>query len=202
MEQWNFREYVVAVRAYYRHGDSLVEAIREFRRHFNLAPRADALSKHAIRTWVQNFEETGSVGKKKSSGRPRSARTPENVEAVKASVLRSPHRSVRKVAAAVIVSHRSVQRIFYELKFHPYKLQLVQELKNNDHLLRRQFGYLKSVVYNTRSTTLAELRRRIKEEIAAIQTDTLLRAMRNFQDRLAECIRQDGHHLLNVIYKM
>ncbi|PNF38720.1 hypothetical protein B7P43_G14368 [Cryptotermes secundus] len=139
MEQWNVQERVVAVRAYYRHGDSLVEALREFRRHFNLAPRAHAPSKHAIRTWVQNFEETGSVGKRKSSGRPGSAWTPDNVEAVQASVLRSPHRSVRKVAAAVTVSRRSVQRILHELKFHPYKLQLVQELKPNDHLLRRQF---------------------------------------------------------------
>ncbi|PNF14829.1 hypothetical protein B7P43_G06330 [Cryptotermes secundus] len=139
MEQLNVQERVVAVRAYYRHGDSLVEALREFRRHFNLAPRAHAPSKHAIRTWVQNFEETGSVGKRKSSGRPGSAWTPDNVEAVQASVLRSPHRSVRKVAAAVTVSRRSVQRILHELKFHPYKLQLVQELKPNDHLLRRQF---------------------------------------------------------------
>ncbi|PNF27340.1 hypothetical protein B7P43_G02435 [Cryptotermes secundus] len=232
MEQWYVQERVVAVRSYYRHGDSLVEALREFRRHFNLAPRDHAPSKHAIRTWVQNFEETGSVGKRKSSGRPGSAWTPENVEAVQASVLRSPHRSVRKVAAAVTVSRRSVQRILHELKFHPYKLQLVQELKPNDHLLRRQFceaimnktdenpdfienlwmsdeahfhlngDYLKSVVYNTSPTTLAELRRRITEEIAAIQPDTLLRAMRNFQDRLAECIRQDGHHLRDVIFKL
>ncbi|PNF28923.1 hypothetical protein B7P43_G18433 [Cryptotermes secundus] len=69
--------------------------------------------------------------------------------------------------------------------------------------VRRLFrGYLKSVVYNTGPTTLAEIRRRITEEIAAIQPDTLLRTMRNFQDRLAECIRQDGHHFRDVIFKL
>ena len=67
------------------------------------------------------------------------------------------------------------------------------------------WGYLKSVVYNTCPTTLAQLRRRITEEIAAIKPDTLLRAMRNFQDQLpelAECIGQDGHHLRDVIFKL
>lgn len=365
MEQWNVQERVVAVRAYYRNGDSLVQALREFRRHFNLPPRARVPTKHAIRTWVENFEQTGSVKKRKSSGRPRSARTPENVEAVQTAMTRSPHRSVRKVAAAVGVSRRSVQRILHELKFHPYKLQLVQELKPNDHLVRRQFcetvmnkinenadfienlwmsdeahfhlngyvnkqncrywaqenpavlhqrplhspkvtvwcavsargvigpyffeddqrntvtvtseryvtmletfmaarihtvpgidientwfqqdgatahtarvsmaavrrlfgnhvisrngdivwpprspdlsvcdfylwGYLKSVVYNTRPTTLPALKTRITEEITAIPLDTLHQVMHNFQNRLAECVRLDGHHLRDVIFK-
>lgn len=104
-----------------------VQALRKFRRHFNLPSRVP--TKHAIRTWVESFEQTGSVGKRKSSGRPRSARIPENVKTVKTSMQRSSQRSVRKVAAAVTVNRRSIQRILRELKFHPYKLQVVQELK-------------------------------------------------------------------------
>jgi len=37
--------------------------------------------KHAIKTWIKNFEETGSALKKKPTGRPRSARTAQNIEA-------------------------------------------------------------------------------------------------------------------------
>jgi hypothetical protein len=32
-----------------------------------------------------------------------------------------------------------VQRILHNLQFHPYKLQIVQELKPNDSVLRLQF---------------------------------------------------------------
>jgi len=92
------------------------------------------------KTWIKNFEETGSDLKKKPIGRPRSARTPQNIEAVRVSVLRSPRRSVRKIAAAVRLSRECVRRILYvDLKFHPYKLQIVQELKENDHQLRLEF---------------------------------------------------------------
>ena len=36
-------------------------------------------------TWIKNFEETGSALKKKPAGRPRSARTAQNIEAVRSS---------------------------------------------------------------------------------------------------------------------
>ena len=68
---------------------------------FNLGRHGRVPSKHAIKTWIKNFEETGSALKKKPTGRPRSAPTPQNIEAVRVSVLRSPRRSVRKLAAAV-----------------------------------------------------------------------------------------------------
>ena len=78
--------------------------------------------------------------KKKPTGLPRSARTPQNIEAVRVSVLRSPRRSVRKVAAAVRLSRECVRQILHvDLKFHPCKLQIVQELKENDHQLRLEF---------------------------------------------------------------
>jgi hypothetical protein len=37
------------------------------------------------------------------------------------------------------LGRRSVQRILHNLQFHPYKLQIVQELKPNDSILRLQF---------------------------------------------------------------
>ena len=83
--------------------------------------------------------KTGSALKKKPTGRPRSAPTPQNIEAVRLSVLRSPRRSVRKLAAAVRLSRECVRRSLHvDLKFHPYKLQIVQELEN-DNQLRLEF---------------------------------------------------------------
>jgi len=97
---------------------------------FNLGHHGRVPSKHAIKTWIKNFEVTGSALKKKPTGRPRSARTPQNVEAVHISVLRSPRRSALKLAAAVRLSGECVRQILrVDLKFHLYKLQIVQELK-------------------------------------------------------------------------
>ena len=58
----------------------------------------------------------------------RSVRTSENIDAVRAAILRSPRRSVRKIASSLQLGRRSVQRILHELQFHPYKLQIVQQL--------------------------------------------------------------------------
>jgi len=92
----------------------------------------------AIKMFYKNnySSEGGSFLKKKPTGRQRSARTPQNIEAVRVSVLRNPRRSVRKLAAAVRLSRECVRRILHvDLKFHVYKLQIVQELKENDHQL-------------------------------------------------------------------
>jgi hypothetical protein len=66
MEQWSGSELAVAVSAYYRNGDSVIAAQRAFRRHYEIPPRGHVPSAHTIRTWVRNFEETGSALKKKS----------------------------------------------------------------------------------------------------------------------------------------
>ncbi|GBN09707.1 hypothetical protein AVEN_51333-1 [Araneus ventricosus] len=72
--------------------------------------------------WVDNFRETGSCLKRKSPGRPRHVRTPENVAAVRDAETQSPRRSARKQASALGLSQRSLRRILHaDLKFHPYK---------------------------------------------------------------------------------
>jgi transposase len=53
---------------FYKTSDSLEGAQREFRRFFNLGRHGQVPSKHAIKTWIKNFEETGSALKKKPTG--------------------------------------------------------------------------------------------------------------------------------------
>jgi transposase len=66
MEQWSGPERAFAVSVYYRNGDSVIAAQRVFRHHYEIPPRGKVPSAHAIRTWVRNFEETGSALKKKA----------------------------------------------------------------------------------------------------------------------------------------
>ena len=74
---------------------------------------------------------------KKRRGRPRTSRTPENIEAVRQSVIQSPRRSARKQASALGISNHSVRRILHQdLHFHPYKVVVVQELIQQDWINR------------------------------------------------------------------
>jgi hypothetical protein len=109
--QWSGPERAVAVSAYYRNGNSVIVTQRVFRRHYGIPPCGQVPSAHKIRTWVRNFEETGSALKKKLSGRVLSVRIPENIDAVQAAVVKSPRRLVRKIASSLGLGRRSVQRI-------------------------------------------------------------------------------------------
>jgi len=78
--------------------------------------------------------------KRTSTGRPRTARTPENFENVRRLVIESPRRSTRRRASILDLSRRSLQRILhYELNFHPYKIMIVLKLLRSDFDQRRLF---------------------------------------------------------------
>jgi len=63
---------------------------------------------------------------------------PENVEAVRASIQQLPKRSARKHAMAMELSNRNLRRILHaDLKLHPYKMMLAQELSERDHANRK-----------------------------------------------------------------
>ena len=85
MDQWNGQQRAFIIKMFYKNNDSL-EGAQEFRHFLNLGRHGRVPSKHAIKTWIKNFEETGSALKKKPTGRPRSARTPQNIVAVRVSV--------------------------------------------------------------------------------------------------------------------
>ena len=109
--------------------ESVTATLRNFRTHFHLSRHDPILDRKSILLWVKNFRDTGSALKRKPSGRPRSVRTPENIQIARESVLRSPRRSAHKHSAALSLSLRNVRRILHlDLKFHPYKLMVVQEL--------------------------------------------------------------------------
>jgi len=65
MEPWTGAQSVFAVKMFYKNGDSFVIAQHEFRREFGICCNRAVPSAHAIKTWVQNLEATGSTLKKK-----------------------------------------------------------------------------------------------------------------------------------------
>ncbi|KAF2890012.1 hypothetical protein ILUMI_16161 [Ignelater luminosus] len=126
--RWNSEERAFAVEAYFSSGCSVIATQRAFRNRFNLAPLAPVPDRKSIVTWVTTFRQTASPTKRRT-GVPRPVRSPQNIEAVRASMLRSPRRSARKHASALRLSDRSVRRILRDdLHFHPYKMAIVQEL--------------------------------------------------------------------------
>ena len=92
MQQWNVEQRVFAVEQFFRNNDSVV-TVRLFRRHFNVARDGAIPDRSTILRWVESFRTTGSVMKRTSTVRPRMARTPENVESVRRSVIESPRHS-------------------------------------------------------------------------------------------------------------
>jgi hypothetical protein len=64
MELWTGAQCAFAVKAFYKNGDSFVIARRELRREFGIHRSRAVPSAHAIKTWVRNFEATGSALKK------------------------------------------------------------------------------------------------------------------------------------------
>lgn len=140
MERFTGEQRAFCVKNYYKNGDSCTVVRRLFRVEFGLHDLNQCPSESVIRSWVRKFEATGSTLNKKPEGRPRSTRTEETINEVRTSVQRDPGLSTRKRSAELALSRTSLRRILAkDLKLHPYKIQLVQELKPDDLNLRRVF---------------------------------------------------------------
>ena len=91
-----------------------------------------------ILSWVHNFRTTSSAVGVKRRGSSKWKRTPENIARVRTSIEQSPTRSARKHSAALRISERTMRRILHcDLKLHPYKIAVVQELSPADWERRR-----------------------------------------------------------------
>ena len=130
---WTGEHRAFIVETFIKTNESVTARQRAFRLHFNLGRHDPVPARNTILLRVTNFRATGSALKRKSTGRLRTARTPENVAAVRASVQQSPRRSTFKRAQALRLSERSLRRILHnDLKMHPYKMMMAQKLSERD----------------------------------------------------------------------
>jgi len=63
------------------------------------------------------------------------------------------------------------------------------------------WGYLKSKVYVRKPRTVDDLKVSIREEIATVPQEMLVNVMQKFEERLRTCIRQEGSHLSDIIFR-
>lgn len=110
-----------------REGWSYRKIAEEFnRRH----PARQPISFTAVGKLVNKFKETGSVLDKPRSGRPKTS--DETKETVIAKFYGSPNKSVRRTSMELGVSKSTIHRILVHEKFHPYKLQILHHLNEDD----------------------------------------------------------------------
>ena len=62
------------------------------------------------------------------------------------------------------------------------------------------WGYLKAKVYEL-PLTLEALKEAIRQEVAAITPEMILKVMDNYRERLHQCINIQGRHLSDVLFK-
>ena len=112
MESWTGAQCAFAVKSFYKNTYSYVAAQREFRKKFGIHRNSKLPSAHAIKMWANNFEETGSTVKKKG-GSVKTVRTPQNIDAVRASFEQSLRRSAVRHSKKLGLSESSVRRILH-----------------------------------------------------------------------------------------
>jgi hypothetical protein len=112
---WSGEHRAYVVETYFKNAESLIATQRLVRTPFKLGRNATVPDRKTILLLVANFRATGSALKKKPHGR----------------------RSARKHADTMGMSERSVRRILHaDLKLHPYKMMVVQELNQRDWVNR------------------------------------------------------------------
>ena len=112
---WNTEQKIFIVEAYFRQ-KSIHAAQLQFKGRFGC--RESPVHSMVYR-WVNKFRTHGTVhnlnrkdtNRQSHSGRPKSSRTPQNVAAVRDSIVHSPSKSVRRQSQELGINRESVQRI-------------------------------------------------------------------------------------------
>ena len=63
------------------------------------------------------------------------------------------------------------------------------------------WSYFKSKVYIRKPRTVDDLKVSIREEIATVPQEMLVNVMQNFEEKLRTCVRQEGRHLSDIIFR-
>jgi len=63
------------------------------------------------------------------------------------------------------------------------------------------WGYLKEKVFKHRPRSLEDLKERIQQEIDSIPPELTRRVMKNFWERLQQCVANVGRHMSDLIFK-
>jgi len=124
MASYTIEQHIQTIGLYYQNNCSMVQTLRALRSFYGL-------SKSTLQRLVVKFEATGSVNNQPILARQRNVRSAENIAAVRDSVQENPRQSIHCRAKELGLSQASTLQILRsDLGLHPYKIQLIQELKN------------------------------------------------------------------------
>ena len=98
-------------------------------------------SKKCIKALVLKFKETGTTEDKPRCSRPRNIRTDASIQRVAVSVAHNPKTSTRRRCSQLGMTRSSLRNVLVnKLKYHPYKIQITQELQLTDYQKRSDFA--------------------------------------------------------------
>uniref|UniRef100_A0AAX7TD99 DUF4817 domain-containing protein n=1 Tax=Astatotilapia calliptera TaxID=8154 RepID=A0AAX7TD99_ASTCA len=103
-------------------------------------PTRPPISHATVSKLLAKFRETGSVLDSAICGRKKIVTNEETSVGVLASFSKSPQRSTRRMSLESGISRTSLRRILATHKWHPYKLQLMQHLNEDDPDRRTEFA--------------------------------------------------------------
>jgi hypothetical protein len=109
---------------------SEVITLRAFQQKFGIR-----ISRPTVKRIYNKWKENGTIHNlnKENSGRQRTGRSEDNIDAVRLNVMADPNISVRKLSAATQLSKATCHRICRkDLQMKPYKLQCHQEISGID----------------------------------------------------------------------
>ena len=122
------------MKTFYKNSDRFVIAQREFRGEFGILRNRAVPSALAIKTWVRNFEATGSTLKEKG-GMLKTVGTSENIAVVREAIEIGQHRSARRHSMSLGLSEASVRQILHkDLYFCSYKIQVTHAPHERDYV--------------------------------------------------------------------
>ena len=134
---WSIQEKTFFFVETYFETKSFCAVQRGFRRKFQCRHYPD---KRFIYRSTQKFREHGTVlnlnarGKRDTySGRPKSARSQENIDAIRDSLGRSPRKSLRRRSQELGINRESIRRILVkDLQLYLYRIQIKHKLTQAD----------------------------------------------------------------------
>ncbi|CAI9731261.1 Hypothetical predicted protein [Octopus vulgaris] len=147
--------------------------------------------RNCVSALLHKFKKTGSVQDKPKSGRPKVV-TDTVLQNVTNKLQRSPRKSLRRLSQETRISLTSTHRAVHQLKFFPYKVHVVHELKPQDsekHVLFCRW-FENFILEKDNPRTTDELKQKITSVIQNIKPDELECVFQNTQRRARLCLQE------------
>jgi hypothetical protein len=123
---------------------SVIKTQRRYRTQYGKDPPSD----NAIRRWLNQCQETGSVLHRKGAGRLSTSK--EDVDRIQEAFSRSLQKSTRRTSLQIGVTQTTLWMVVHNrLHPHAYEVQIVQALKPDD--IPRRFQFAKDILSNVKA---------------------------------------------------